>query len=110
MGAGRPSSGSCGLFLPLRSCAGVQGRATDHGRLAVVTDGLARIDNHRNGHGNLREAMPRAHLGQPGYLGSLTTDVVTGIVKKIFSFPRSTANGRLLINEVNGRTGRKNAS
>ena len=33
---------------------------------------LTGVDNHRNGVGNLRETMPRAHLGQPGYQGSLT--------------------------------------
>ncbi len=38
---------------------------------------LTGVDNHRNGVGNLREAMPRQHLGQPGYLGSLATNVVT---------------------------------
>lgn len=38
---------------------------------------LTGVDNHRNGHGNLRETMPGAHLGQPGYLGSLAPDVVT---------------------------------
>ncbi len=35
------------------------------------------VDNHRNGVGNLREAMPTEHEGQPGYLGSLNTHVVT---------------------------------
>lgn len=38
---------------------------------------LTGVDNHRNGHGNLRETMPGAHLGQPGYLGSLVPNVVT---------------------------------
>lgn len=38
---------------------------------------LTGVDNHRNGVGNLREAMPREHLGKPGYLGSLDTNVVT---------------------------------
>jgi len=38
---------------------------------------LTGVDNHKNGIGNLREAMPRQHLGQPGYLGSLATNVVT---------------------------------
>ncbi len=38
---------------------------------------LTGVDNHRNGVGNLRETMPRAHLGQPGYLGSLSANVVT---------------------------------
>ena len=38
---------------------------------------LTGVDNHRNGHGNLRETMPGDHLGQPGYLGSLTPQVVT---------------------------------
>ncbi len=38
---------------------------------------LTGVDNHRNGVGNLREAMPRAHMGQPGYQGSLTPQVVT---------------------------------
>ena len=38
---------------------------------------LTGVDNHRNGVGNLREAMPREHLGKPGYLGSMTPNVVT---------------------------------
>jgi len=38
---------------------------------------LTGVDNHRNGVGNLREAMPREHLGQPGYQGSLNQNVVT---------------------------------
>lgn len=38
---------------------------------------LTGVDNHRNGVGNLLEAMPRSHLGQPGYQGSLTRNVVT---------------------------------
>lgn len=38
---------------------------------------LTGVDNHRNGVGNLRETMPAAHLGQPGYQGSLNTRVVT---------------------------------
>ena len=31
---------------------------------------LTGVDNHRNGVGNLREAMPTDHLGKPGYQGS----------------------------------------
>lgn len=38
---------------------------------------LTGVDNHRNGVGNLREAMPREHKGQPGYQGSLNQKVVT---------------------------------
>jgi arylsulfatase/uncharacterized sulfatase len=38
---------------------------------------LTGVDNHLNGVGNLREAMPREHLGKPGYLGSLNRNVVT---------------------------------
>ena len=38
---------------------------------------LTGVDNHRNGIGNLREAMPREHLGKPGYLASLSQNVVT---------------------------------
>jgi arylsulfatase/uncharacterized sulfatase len=38
---------------------------------------LTGVDNHRNGHGNLRETMPGDHLGRPGYLGSLVPNVVT---------------------------------
>lgn len=38
---------------------------------------LTGVDNHRNGVGNLRETMPRTHLGQPGYQGSLNANVVT---------------------------------
>jgi arylsulfatase/uncharacterized sulfatase len=38
---------------------------------------LTGVDNHRAGIGNLRETMPREHLGRPGYLGSLGPNVVT---------------------------------
>ena len=38
---------------------------------------LTGVDNHRNGLGNLLEAMPSEHLGKPGYQGSLNTSVVT---------------------------------
>ena len=38
---------------------------------------LTGVDNHRNGVGNLREAMPTDHLGKPGYQGSLNHNVVT---------------------------------
>ena len=38
---------------------------------------LTGVDNHRNGHGNLRETMPGAHLGQPGYEATLRPNVVT---------------------------------
>ena len=38
---------------------------------------LTGVDSHRNGVGNLREAMPQAHLGKPGYQGSLNPNVVT---------------------------------
>ncbi len=38
---------------------------------------LTGVDNHRNGHGNLRETMPGVHLGQPGYQATLTPNVVT---------------------------------
>jgi arylsulfatase/uncharacterized sulfatase len=38
---------------------------------------LTGVDNHLNGVGNLRETMPQEHLGKPGYLGSLDTNVVT---------------------------------
>jgi len=38
---------------------------------------LTGVDNHKNGIGNLREAMPTDHLGKPGYLGSLNNRVVT---------------------------------
>lgn len=38
---------------------------------------LTGVDNHRNGHGNLRETMPGAHLGRPGYQATLTPNVVT---------------------------------
>lgn len=38
---------------------------------------LTGVDNHRNGIGNLMEAMPREHQGKPGYQGSLNERVVT---------------------------------
>jgi arylsulfatase/uncharacterized sulfatase len=38
---------------------------------------LTGVDNHRNGHGNLRETMPGAHLGRPGYEATLASNVVT---------------------------------
>ena len=38
---------------------------------------LTGVDNHRNGHGNLRETMPGEHLGRPGYQATLVPNVVT---------------------------------
>lgn len=38
---------------------------------------LTGVDNHRNGVGNMRETIPRAHLGKPGYLSVLDRNVVT---------------------------------
>ena len=38
---------------------------------------LTGVDSHRAGVGNLREAMPREHMGKPGYLASLSQNVVT---------------------------------
>lgn len=38
---------------------------------------LTGVENHRNGVGNLLEAMPQEHLGKPGYQGSLNANVVT---------------------------------
>lgn len=38
---------------------------------------LTGVDNHLNGVGNLREAMPLEHRGRPGYDGSLNRQVVT---------------------------------
>jgi len=38
---------------------------------------LTGVEHHRAGVGNLRESMPREHLGRPGYLGSLNTRVVS---------------------------------
>lgn len=38
---------------------------------------LTGVDHHKNGHGNLRETLPREHIGQPGYGGTLTSNVVT---------------------------------
>jgi arylsulfatase/uncharacterized sulfatase len=38
---------------------------------------LTGVDHHRNGVGSLRESMPRAHVGQPGYEGELNERVVT---------------------------------
>ncbi len=38
---------------------------------------LTGVDNHLNGVGNMRETIPREHLGQPGYLGVLNDRVVT---------------------------------
>jgi arylsulfatase A-like enzyme len=38
---------------------------------------LTGVDNHRNGVGNLLEAMPQEHLGKPGYEGTLNANVVT---------------------------------
>jgi arylsulfatase/uncharacterized sulfatase len=38
---------------------------------------LTGVGHHRNGHGNLRETMPGAHLGQPGYQATLAPNVVT---------------------------------
>ncbi|MEN9631372.1 MAG: hypothetical protein RJA10_4600, partial [Pseudomonadota bacterium] len=38
---------------------------------------LTGVDHHKNGHGNLRETLPREHRNQPGYGGTLTSNVVT---------------------------------
>jgi arylsulfatase A-like enzyme len=38
---------------------------------------LTGVDNHLNGVGNMRETIPRAHLGKPGYLSVLNERVVT---------------------------------
>ena len=38
---------------------------------------LTGVDNHLNGVGNMRETIPRAHMGQPGYLTVLNERVVT---------------------------------
>ena len=38
---------------------------------------LTGVDNHRNGVGNMRETIPQAHVGKPGYLSVLDTNVVT---------------------------------
>ena len=38
---------------------------------------LTGVDNHRNGVGNMNETMPAEHLGKPGYLSVLDTNVVT---------------------------------
>ncbi len=35
------------------------------------------VDNHRNGVGNMRETIPPEHVGRPGYLSVLDTNVVT---------------------------------
>ena len=38
---------------------------------------LTGVDNHRNGVGNMRETIPQSHMGKPGYLSVLDTNVVT---------------------------------
>ena len=38
---------------------------------------LTGVDNHRNGVGNMRETIPQSHVGKPGYLSVLDTNVVT---------------------------------
>jgi len=38
---------------------------------------LTGVDNHRNGVGNMRETIPQEHVGKPGYLSVLDTNVVT---------------------------------
>lgn len=38
---------------------------------------LTGVDNHRNGVGNMRETIPQSHVGRPGYLSVLDTNVVT---------------------------------
>jgi arylsulfatase A-like enzyme len=38
---------------------------------------LTGVDNHLNGVGNMKETIPREHLGKPGYLGALNDNVVT---------------------------------
>lgn len=38
---------------------------------------LTGVDNHRNGLGNMAEAMPAEHVGKPGYGGELSDNAVT---------------------------------
>ena len=38
---------------------------------------LTGVDNHLAGVGNMRETIPRAHMGKPGYLSVLKDRVVT---------------------------------
>ncbi len=38
---------------------------------------LTGVDNHLNGVGNMRETIPRSHVGKPGYLSVLDRNVVT---------------------------------
>ena len=38
---------------------------------------LTGVDNHLNGVGNMRETIPQAHMGKPGYLTVLNNNVVT---------------------------------
>lgn len=38
---------------------------------------LTGVDNHLNGVGNMRESIPQTHVGKPGYLSVLDTNVVT---------------------------------
>jgi len=38
---------------------------------------LTGVDNHLNGVGNMRETIPQAHVGKPGYLTVLNNNVVT---------------------------------
>lgn len=38
---------------------------------------LTGVDNHLNGVGNMRETIPLEHMGKPGYLSVLDTNVVT---------------------------------
>ena len=55
---------------------------------------LTGVDNHRNGMGNMRETIPRSHLGQPGYLTVLNTQVVTVATLLRDSGYRTYASGK----------------
>ena len=55
---------------------------------------LTGVDNHRNGVGNMRETIPQSHMGQPGYLSVLNTNVVTVATRLRDSGYRTYASGK----------------
>ena len=55
---------------------------------------LTGVDNHRNGVGNMRETIPREHLGRPGYLTVLDRNVVTVASRLQAAGYRTYASGK----------------
>lgn len=55
---------------------------------------LTGVDNHLNGVGNMRESIPREHIGKPGYLSVLNQRVVTVSTRLQEAGYRTYASGK----------------